>query len=367
MKLDLSIIDPEEFIIRKVQIAGEDCTFIVPQPNFFDWREDVLHLRSSIWNSQGELISGSYKKFFNFEEKPAIRPFNENLGFNAYDKLDGSTLIISTYKGELIARTRGTICLDNMANGDELKIFQMRYPGFFDVLKDHSDNTFLFEWTSPRNKIILDYGKVPEIYLTSIVDNKTYTFWEQDRVEQFASELGLKRPVKFPVSNLSEFITFIERRTDIEGICLYYNNDQDIRKIKSLYYLKLHSFKSNLSPKALIDLYIEWGQPKEEVMLDRIEREFDFECATMAQSVTRDVFPYIKEIENKIEIIGLFVAEHQHLEQKEFAIKLQNTFSKDLTSFGFSLRKTKTISTDYLGKLLKLHFKEEVNKPIYDN
>ncbi len=65
MKIDLTTI-PEGLCQDKVIIAGEVCTFVHPPKDFFDWEESNLHLRSSIWNAEGELISAGFKKFFNF-------------------------------------------------------------------------------------------------------------------------------------------------------------------------------------------------------------------------------------------------------------------------------------------------------------
>lgn len=351
--LDLNLVDPNNFIIRPVQIGGEDCIFTCPCPNFFDWTSDVLHFRSSIWNSSGKLISGSYKKFFNFEEKPSITPFTDKFGLNAYDKVDGSTLIISYYNGELITRTRGATNLSNIANQHELEGFKVRYSEFFLNLPNLGNKTFLFEWTSPINKIVLDYGRAPEIYLTSIINNNDYSLETQISVDEFAKQFNLKRPVKFDINNLKDFIELIKDRKDIEGICLYYNNDQNIRKVKSLYYLKLHSFRSQLNLKNLVNLYVEWDYPTEIELLTKIEKEFDYECASISKDLTSLLYTYIGTLQNQIKQVELFVKENSDLTQKDFAVKIQQTFPLELCGFGFSFRKNLSINKDSIRKLLQ--------------
>ncbi len=290
MKIDLNSINPEEFIVTQHEIGGETCHFVRPQPNFFDWREDVLHFRSSIWNSQGELISGSFKKFFNFEEKPAIQPFpNDFSGVNVVEKLDGSTLIVSRYKGQTIMRTRGTVDAQiAMPNGDEIDMFQEKYPDIFNLVNaiPTFPFTFLFEWVSPRNRIVLNYGNEPEIYLTGIVSHTDYKLFPQHFVDIYAQQYGLKRPKIFKFPSAQEMVKDIKVLDGYEGVCAYYNHDQCIRKVKATTYLKLHAFKSQLSMKALAELLYHYNVPKsKEDFLTIIEKEYDFECAVAAKPV----------------------------------------------------------------------------------
>ncbi len=74
------------------------------------------------------------------------------------EKLDGSLLIVSKYNGQYILRTRGTVDASIMANGHELEIFKNTILSKLADNNDTWDYSVLFEWLSPINKIVLNYG-----------------------------------------------------------------------------------------------------------------------------------------------------------------------------------------------------------------
>jgi len=319
-----------------------------------------------MWNSKGELISASYKKFFNFEEKPDIDPFpSDTSEVIAIDKLDGSTLILSYYKGVPIIRTRGSSTTISMPNHFEIESLKKIYPKLFShALILSEEFSLILEWTSPNQKIVLDYGPTPELYLTNCISHSNYRYTSQSDLDYLAEELEVKRPKRFDIKNISDLIQQIKDRTDIEGICLYFNNDQGIRKVKSILYLKLHAFKSELSAKNLVNLYIEAGKPSRMDLLKKVETELDFECAQMADPICDKIYPHIEYYNQQIANLDLFNKENKNLDQKEFALKLKQNFSEEVLAFGFSLRKNQPIKDSYLLKLLQEKIKNEPEREI---
>jgi hypothetical protein len=86
------------------------------------WDSSNLIFRSSVWDSEGNLVSAGFKKFFNLFEKPELSPGVEELSdAEIIEKIDGSCLIISRYKDRLIIRTRGTFTTDNLPNADDIR------------------------------------------------------------------------------------------------------------------------------------------------------------------------------------------------------------------------------------------------------
>jgi len=93
---------------------------------------------------------------------------------------------------------------------------------------------------------------------------------------------------------------------DKEGICMYYNNEQDILKIKSAHYLFLHRAKSEISSiDKVIDVYIDWfmdrhtlsheptGYPE---FFEYLKEKFDYEIATMAIGHASRICDAMKEV-----------------------------------------------------------------------
>jgi len=358
MKIDLSKIDIECFAVREVDVANEICYLVNPKPNFFDWTEDLLHFRSSVWNSDGELISAGFKKFFNLGERPAIDPLNSFENVNVVEKLDGSCLIVSRYKGQTIIRTRGSIDARHMSNGDEIDYLTSLYSKFFNFVesdavvgdKGTKGHSYLFEWTSPRNKIVIDYGNSPDIKLMGVIEHSEYRLAHQDVLDLVAKDLLLRRPNRYYFKTQAELVANVKDFLDKEGVCIYYDNDQHIRKVKSALYLKLHAFKSNLSIVKMAELFFETQKflsndplPTENVKKDfesYIQSTFDYECLVESQQLINDLFDKLTTWYSNLQLVGNFVSANKHLEQKEFALSLID-WCKDLphlSSFGFKIR-----------------------------
>jgi hypothetical protein len=91
LKIDLSKIDLENFVIKSEKVGGELCHLVTPNKAGTKWDKQNLIYRSSMWNSKGELISASFKKFFNHLESPDLYPNPEKhiFDWNIPEKIDG--------------------------------------------------------------------------------------------------------------------------------------------------------------------------------------------------------------------------------------------------------------------------------------
>src|SRR6185369_1034556 len=132
MKVDLTRVDNDQFMLHEHIVNGEMVTLIQPQHIGCKWDQSNKHFRSSVWNSYGELVSAGFPKFTNWGEKPEQFPVPTSLrGCTVTEKLDGSLLIVSKYKGQFILRTRGTVDASTLDNGAELELFRSKYPTIF--------------------------------------------------------------------------------------------------------------------------------------------------------------------------------------------------------------------------------------------
>lgn len=309
MKIDLSQIDREQFTVKEGIIAGEICYLVNPNHIGCKWTADNLIFRSSIWNSNGEPVSFSFKKFFNWEEHTEITPKPDSLSdCKLPSKIDGSTLIISYYKGELIARTRGCFNAQKLENGFELEVLKKKYPFTFNYHKGFSDDySLLFEWISPLNRIVLSYGPEPDLYLIGCIKHEDYSLLSQTGLDMLAEVYGLKRPKSYSFNSFDEMIKGIEGLKGEEGICVYYNNGQDIRKVKSIEYLAKHRFKSNATLENIIDLFFSLNCPDSESFKQQIIKTFDFECYQMVEQFIPIITDGYKQVNKQIHDIRNFI------------------------------------------------------------
>ncbi len=182
MKIDLSTIDPESFMVHQHFVGEHPVLLVQPIHLGSKWTKDNLIFRSSVWDMEGNLVSASWKKFANFGEKPDVFDVPVSLdGTSAMEKIDGSTLIVSKYKGHLITRTRGTVDTSKLDNGYEVDFLKDKYPKVFsDTLLD--THSLVFEWTSPTNRVVIDYGSEPLLYLTGIICHANYSYVPSQQV-----------------------------------------------------------------------------------------------------------------------------------------------------------------------------------------
>lgn len=359
MKINLSEIDDENFFLKAGYIADEECFLIQPNHIGCKWSKNTLHFRSSIWNSNGELVSASFKKFFNWNEQPDLTytPFSTtaNGGIKVLEKKDGSTLIVSKYKGELIMRTRGTFDASQMEkNGHEIAELLVLYPQLRAVPENES---WLFEWISPLNKIVINYGlDFPEIYLLNVIRHEDYLMYTQHEVDELAFSQGFLRPKYFHYDSIKEMLNDVVTWEDKEGVCVYCNKDQDIRKLKSEWYLTLHKMKSELASfEKVVDFYFANGCQSYNDTYAIIAKTLDFEIAEQAQGDLSRICDGMKEVwkivasmkdivDNKISTLP-----SRKLQAQEI---LQKWGETNRASFAFCMLDGKELTHDQYKKLL---------------
>lgn len=318
----LARLQNEGFAVKDFKLAGDKCWLIFPPHSGIEWNEHNLIYRSSIWNSAGYPVSLSWKKFFNWDERCDLAPKPESLDdCELMDKIDGSTLIVSKYKGQLIMRTRGSTDMEMLDNGHEKALLIEKYKDFFDMIScyENTDCSYVFEWVTPSNKIILDYGDEPELILTGVIRHDQYSYVDQKTVDSIASISGFKRPKLYQFGSLGGLMRGMAEMKGIEGVCCYYENGQLIKKVKTDEYLMLHSVKFKLGYRALIDLVYEENVKIEEFK-KRIEDRFDHEALTFVENFINNIYKTDTKI--KFEITRLYesiLLQLTNLDRKKFA------------------------------------------------
>jgi T4 RnlA family RNA ligase len=260
-----------------------------------------MHFRSSVYNADGELISASFPKFFNWGEHPELTPLPKSLdGATLMEKLDGSTLIVSKYKGNFMIRTRGTIDASKMEkNGWEVEFLMEKYPEIKNKAKsqDTWNYSLIFEWISPNNQIVINYTE-PDIRLIGCICHDDYRLVTQSSLETLAKDLGIGRPQSFKFDTIEEMTTAIEGLKGQEGIVVYFNNDQSLLKVKGAWYLALHRMKSELSSiDGIADLYFSLGgNLSYDEFMKHITDVFDYELAKMIMGSVSKIVDSKKEV-----------------------------------------------------------------------
>lgn len=252
----------KNFIVKEGIVNGVSVTLINPTMST-EWNQNNLDLRSIMLDSKSVerflenptkdnmpiIVSHGFPKFFNHFEEAKLKKCNisfsndELLKACFVPKIDGSCLLVDLINGKLNARTRGSLnAMEKFPNtADELLellkkniLNNSKKEALFEILKD---STIIFEWTTPSNRIILDYGSTPELHLIGIIKKS----WELSMTNQ--SDLNtIARLCDFERSRGIEILTLndltrLYKQKGVEGYCAYLPDGKTIIKYKTEEYM----------------------------------------------------------------------------------------------------------------------------------
>jgi hypothetical protein len=360
MKVTLPTAE-EGFILKDAVLAGERLTLVQPSHIGTRWNKDNLIFRSSIWTQDGEPVSLGFKKFFNYHEHPELAGDPRDLKkINIMEKIDGSCLIVSTFKGQLITRTRGTFDAGGMDNAYELDILKEKYPYVFHPGYMLENESWIYEWVSPANRIVVGHPE-PDIVLINKINHEDYSYASQEYLDKMAPSMGVKRPKRYKFDHVDSALEAISAFTGTEGVCFYFNNDQDIKKVKSLWYLSLHRFKENCNFESVLDFFLSYGCPDFVEFREKLTNDFDFECMTMAMpfaSQISDAYREVKKIQEHmkgfVEPLKQLNVKHGFREgRKRAAQEIGKAYgSTNRASFAFQMLDGKDFDKEAIKKLI---------------
>jgi len=221
------------------------------------WNEVTLQCRGLILDSEMSVISKPFGKFFNLEEHPPGGI--PNLPFDVFEKLDGSLGILYWVGDKPYIATRGSFTSEQAKHATD--ILYKKYSHTFRLLDKNS--TYLFEIIYPENRIVIDYGKMDDLILLSVIDNET----REERIEQ----------IGFPIVKSFDGIKDFRKLRDLpdsnkEGFVIRFSNGFRV-KMKFAEYVRLHRIITQCSNVAIWE-HLKDGLPFDE-LLERVPDEFN--------------------------------------------------------------------------------------------
>lgn len=320
--MKFTLPDAAQFNFKDCVVAGDECVLVTPKDMGVEWNDDNKYFRSSIWcKSDMKPVSLGFRKFTNYGEKPEFEPLAENAHVRMITKKDGSCLIVSMYKDELIVRTRGTVDASKLANGHEIEYIKQKYPkAFANEWLDCEMYTLLFEWTTPTNRIVLNESVEPTLWLIGMVAHNEYSYVSQHNLDIYAEEMGVERPKSYGINlgmSLADIKKNIEPLQDIEGVVIYEDiHGQILKKVKTLRYLQLHRVFTGI--KTVDHLYDVW---KESGFLfygdfkEWLAEQYDYELVESLKELINDLFVV------RDQLVVLYRGVHEYVHQAEFQNK----------------------------------------------
>lgn len=239
---------------------------IVKKSKLLDWVQPDKDTTTQE-EDRAVIASRGFPKFFNWFEKEQVTKFVlDDPSYNDVtdlvnkgiwvEKIDGTCLLVNAIDGKLNFRTRKSFSVEEKLKDEnpqqvaELVKLQEQNKALFDLQNNPylHDHTIACEWVTPYNRILIDYGNNPKLYLIGIINNSTGELLPQTTLDELADQYGVLRPQTFPTpTSVEETKAFLEQK-DIEGAVVYLSS-QKLIKVKTTEYLsmvRVSSFKLNL-------------------------------------------------------------------------------------------------------------------------
>jgi hypothetical protein len=347
----MNLPDREDFNFKDCVIAGDECWLITPKDMSTKWTDEIARFRSCIVRkSDNFVVSQGFGKFTNFGERPDFQPWDSSWKIEARHKLDGSLLIVSKYKNELICRTRGTVDARQLPNGHEINLLIKKYPLVFSLERMKDGMTYLYEWTTPSNIIVIREHDTPTLTLLGIVENETGRYVSHF-LDTIASHLGVERPARYQYSSVEECILDVDAWRGKEGVVLYSPDGQTLKKIKASEYCELHKLATGIKNiKQVMELFL--ASPKftsGDQFYKYVETTLDFEIAEKIKSeidtVVQAYNNYLIKVDNIIELVDSF----RFVEtRKECAMLITSRYKDWRAGYAFTLLDNREISDKIL-------------------
>lgn len=333
-------LDPEKFDINE----RDGLRLITPARGTMGlgnapWTRETLPYRSRVETLDGKVVSQGFKKFFNLSSGPTelqvtledIIKAIEHRDAVATLKLDGSLLVRAVHQGKVYLRTRGSFGYEFLDNADEMEEFKTRYPAIFNpsILAGYS---VLFEWTSPKNVIVLKYDK-PELTLIGAIEHTRelpYVTLRHNGLSFIATLLSVPLIQYFPLDTegFAKLQLELEASQEIEGYVIRLHNEQTLVKVKCQAYLTKHGLKSTLTSEKLADMWFQQGQPDYKTFCNTFLASFDEETLFWAMGAISSLFDGVKEYNAILDHMRTKVFQRSSWDRKKAALAGLNDYGQ---------------------------------------
>jgi len=273
------------------------------------------------------IVARPFDRFFNLYEGDDYKKFDWDNAI-VMEKLDGSLIKVYHYNNKWYCGTSGTVNASGTVGFDNDKTFKELFEeGIGGSIQDTfkyapKENTYIFELTSPENRIVTRYDKT-DVTLLAVRNTQT---GEYVRLFDFDFCNNVKH---YDIKSFDKTIEFVESRSQFDEGCVLYDHLNGIRiKVKNSAYVSLHHLRGNEVTKKSITTLL-------------IKGEMD-EFLTYFPEDEKLVNPYIEKYNNLLYNINKTYDKFKDIEnQKDFAMKV-----KDLSFSGilFQLRKGKSMN-----------------------
>lgn len=206
------------------------------------WTDVTLAARGLVLDVKREaVVATSFPKFFNHGERGEPIP---DLGFDVFEKLDGSLIVIfyDQAHGGWCCATKGSFRSDQAKAAarwlTDQNLSELR-PGY----------TYLCEYVAPDNRIVVPYDRTELVLLGLYDEEGCEPLWPV--VQATADRLGWRAAERHAFASIAELVSHAaDLPATREGFVVRFTNGLRL-KIKGDEYRRIHALISRVTPLAL--------------------------------------------------------------------------------------------------------------------
>jgi RNA ligase len=299
-------------------------------PEITDTRSAVRReCRGIIFDKDGKLVSRPLEKFFNLNERTETLIENVNLSDDHYimEKVDGSMVRPFEINNRMIWGTKmGETNMTPMI--EEFVNQNTKYIVFAKAMLDIG-HTPIFEFVSPKNQIVIDYGKT-ELILIGIRKMFTGEYLTYKQMEEYADWFKIPLVKVYKSKKLTpEFVAELRKQEGLEGVVVAFENGQRL-KVKVDWYVNLHRVKSEISDeKSVVKLILENGIDD---IIPLLDAETRIKLELYQDSLVQSFDKIVIDVHNLIHKV-----ETENMSRKDFAVWSENEVQSFVRHIMFKL------------------------------
>ena len=263
------------------------------------WDEITMMARGLITDSEGNVISKSFSKFFGVSDhsstKLEVLPAELPL---ITEKVDGSLISVVNYKGTLVVASRGAFESDQAIHATEW----LKQKG---ITKIPEGRTYAFEWLAPDNQIVIQHVQSKLVLLTVFNIGEIVT----ERPREWVEAEG--RRLEVEVVRTFDFPTFAAIRESLktmngsiqEGFVVRYSNGLRV-KMKCETYIKLHKIMTQESVTTIWEELVEKGNV--DSIIESVPKEFADWVSKEANAIIaqrEEIMKISRELAKEVELM----------------------------------------------------------------
>ncbi len=299
--------------------------------------------RGITFDSTGKLICRPLHKFFNVNENESVRV--ENLRGRkidrVMDKRDGSmitpTLVRRGDSLTIRCKSKKSFESDVAVHAQNFILANDNYREFCEVMLD-AGLTPVFEWTSRKSRIVIDYGDTDVLTLLHVRENNTGVYVRSEALRDLCAtpyHIPLVESHRWPSTvSIDALLDKAQTEQGIEGWVVQFE-DGDMVKIKTKWYLDLHHVVTFLRERDIAEMVVD-------ETLDDVKSVFKEQGLSLDRihEIEKSVTDIIVGIRDEVESL---VESSSSMDRKSFAIA-----HRDHDYFGLAINRFIGKEPDYL-------------------